>query len=946
MANLRPSAQRRILGVLIRTSVPTSVVLALPDLLAFTAPASVLEPAANKSIFMRLPCLTTAAGLTMFLAIAPPAPAESESMECAGLARAFAAETNPSGRQYAPNREIDLLHVALDVTPDFARRSVEGAARFTFKPIARPLAELALDGVDLRVASITSPEKILGWQATDQQIVITFADPIPAGRETSVTIRYSAFPAKGLYFRTPEMGYRATDAQMWTQGESIEARHWFPCFDAPNEKFTSEITCRVPAGMTVLSNGRQISQTNTADGLVATRWMQEKPHVTYLISLVAGHFKKVGDTYRDIPLTFWVPASREAYAQESFKDTKDIMAFFEKEIGVPYPWAQYAQVVVDDFVAGGMENTSITTLTDRTLHTRDFEELRSSQGLVAHELAHQWFGDLVTCKDWSHVWLNEGFATYYEHLYDGHKHGREELLYRLYQSARGIIGQPNQTNAIVRRDYRDPGEQFGYLAYPKGGWVLHMLRSQLGEELYRRCIRTYVERHQYANVETSDLARVIEESSGRSWDQFFDQYVYHAAQPELGVAYSWDERTKLAKVSITQNQRLSEDVLLFSVPLTLRFLTPTGSVDRAITIRQKAEDFFFPLAAAPTVVRIDPELTLLAKISFNPPTPMLFAQLTNQTDMLGRLMAVEQFGERRDRSAVGQIKDRLNNDSFHGVRSAAARALRQIGSDDAFAALCASTRQKDARVRSAVVEGIAGFYRDASRDQLLVLVRAEKNPAIAASLLRSLGAYHQPAIRELLLHQLQSESFENILADAAIEAMRNQDDPVYVAPLLNELRRRESAFTSGGFARALDTLAFLARDEASKTEVREFLLPQLNSKKSRVQIGAMGALATLGDAQAVAPLENFASGAREARETKAAAKAVADLRAGRKPSAELGPMRDEMANLQRENRDLRKEMDELKKKFEAIAIQPAADKKPAPVRAPAKPAVVKPPKGF
>lgn len=929
----------------LRYTGPFSVASSLPALGASVAPILMLDPAANKAI-MRIHRLTTTASLAVFLAVAPPAPAEGESIECAGMTGAFAAETNPSGRQYAPDREIDLLHLALDVTPDFQRRRVTGAATLTFKPIARPLAELALDAVDLRVASVTSPEKILGWQVTDRQIVITFADPVPAGREASVTIRYSAYPKKGLYFRTPEMGYPATDTQVWTQGESIEARHWFPCFDAPNEKFTSEITCRVPAGMTVLSNGRQISQTNTTDGLVATRWVQEKPHVTYLISLVAGNFKKVGDTYRDIPLTFWVPVSRAAYAQESFKDAKDMMAFFEKEIGVPYPWPQYAQVTVDDFVAGGMENTSITTLTDHTLHTRDFEELRSSQGLVAHELAHQWFGDLVTCKDWSHLWLNEGFATYYEHLYDGHKQGREEMLYRLRESANFIIGQPNQTNAIVRRNYRNPDEQFGYLAYPKGAWVLHMLRSQLGEDLYRRCIQTYLERHQYGNVETTDLARVIEELSGRSWDQFFDQYVYHAAQPELGVSYSWDERAKLAKVSITQNQRLSDDVLLFNVPMTLRFLTPSNVIDRTITVRQKAEDFYFPLPTAPTVVRLDPELTVLAKISFNAPTPMLLAQLTNRSDMLGRLIAVEQLGERRERSAVGQLTMALTNDSFHGVRMAAVHALRQIGSEDVFAALCASTRQKDARVRRAVVDGIAGFYREASRDQLLARLRDEKNPDIAAGMLRAVGAYQQPAIRELLLRQLQSESFQNIMADAAIAAMRSQDDAAYVAPLLDELRRRESAFTSGGFARALDTLAFLARNETNKTEVREWLLAQLNSKKERVQLGAIGALATLGDPKAVAALEKFTTGAKDARETKAAERAVGELRAGRKPAAELGPMRDEMSNLQRENRDLRKEMDELKKKFDAMTSAPATDKKPVPARATPTRPTTKTPKGF
>ncbi|MBM3892270.1 MAG: M1 family metallopeptidase, partial [Verrucomicrobia bacterium] len=325
--------------------------------------------------------------------------------------------------QYAPDRKVDILHLALDVTPDFKKRTVAGRATITFKPIAKPLDELRLDAVDLTVREVTATAKIVAWQATEKEIVVTFEKPVAPDAETKVTIRYSAEPVKGLYFRTPEMGYRAGDTHLFTQGESIEARHWYPCYDFPNEKFTSEITCRVPEGMTVLSNGRLMSsEKDPATGLVAVRWLQDRPHVNYLVSLLAGYFKKVEDKYRDIPLEFYTTPSDIGEAANSFRGTKEMMAFFEKEIGVPYPWHQYVQVCVADFHFGGMENTSITTLTDRTLHRAETEPIDTSEWLVAHELVHQWFGDLVTCKDWSHLWLNEGFATYYQWLYAGHKH--------------------------------------------------------------------------------------------------------------------------------------------------------------------------------------------------------------------------------------------------------------------------------------------------------------------------------------------------------------------------------------------------------------------------------------------------------------------------------------------------------------------------------------------
>ena len=837
----------------------------------------------------------------------------------------FAAGDSADARKYAPSREIDILHLALDVTPDFKERTVAGKVTLRFKPVAKPFQELRLDGVDLTVFSVASTEKIMGWQATDQNVIVTFEQPIAVDKEASVTIAYRAEPKQGLYFRTPEMGYKPQDMHVWSQGESTEARHWYPCWDSPNAKFTSEVTCHVPEGMVVLSNGKMVSEEkDSGSGLVAVRWLQDKPHAIYLISLVAGHLKKVEDKYKDIPLAFYVPASQIDQAMNSFKETKDILAFFEQEIGVPYPWAKYYQVCVGDFGWGGMENTSITTLNDSTLHPAEFENLRDSQGLIAHEMAHQWFGDLVTCKDWANVWLNEGFATYYDHLYDGHKNGRDAFLYDLYQSAKGVVNQPNQTNSVVRRNYNSPEDQFGFLAYPKGSWILHMLRRQLGDDLYHRCIKTYLDRYKFQNVVTEDLNRVIEELSGRSFDQFFDQWVYHAAQPELTVTYNWDEQSKLAKISIQQNQRLSQDVLLFNFPLTLRFKSKSGSVDRQIIVKEKSADFYFPLAEAPEVVRIDPDLALLAIINFNPPGNMLSAQMADQTDVLGRLMAVEQFGAKKDRGSVSKLKQALNKDAFYGVRLAASQALHAIHSDEAYEALLASTKQGDARVRRQVVTDITGFYREGSYGAAKKILKEEQNPDIKAVALLSLGAYAKPDVRETLLDSLNSDSYRNLLTETAINAMRAQDDPGYIGPVREILQKKEAAFTTPGFSRGLENLGYLARNEEKKESVREFLMGYLNSKKTRVQLAAINALGSLGDPKAIAALEKFTGGSKESAERIAAEKALTSLRNTQKPSAELGQLRNEVLGLQKENRDLRKEFDDLKKKLEAMPAPPVS----------------------
>ncbi len=486
-------------------------------------------------------------------------------------------------RKYAPDRKVDILHITIDVTPDFKQRTVDGTTTIKFAPIAKPLYELRLDAYDLLVSSVKSSAEIAGYNVTDEDITITFEPAIKPGRKTTVTIAYHAEPKDGFFFRTPELGYKAEDIHFFTQGESHSHRYWFPNYDYPNEHSTSEVICHVPSEMTVLANGRLVSEVidhNT--GLKTVCWRQEKPHVNYLIALVAGKFEKIESKHRDIPLAFYTTPSNIKYAQNSFRESADIMDFFEKEIGVDFPWYKYYQVCVKDFVAGGMENTSLTILTEGTLFSDEFENVRSSRGLNSHEMAHQWFGDYVTCKDWSHLWLNEGFATYYEKLHDRHQNGRDQMLYNLYNTAAGILRRTEEQRPIVYKEYSDEGEQFDYRNYSKGGWVLHMLRCRLGEDLYRKCVKTYLERFAFSSAVTEDFVSIIEELSGRSYDRFFDEWVRQGRFPQLKVSYSWSEKDKLAKVSVTQTQKPVNNVKIYHFPASIRFVENGRKIDKEI----------------------------------------------------------------------------------------------------------------------------------------------------------------------------------------------------------------------------------------------------------------------------------------------------------------------------------------------------------------------------
>ena len=854
--------------------------------------------------------------------------------QCIKSASFFATTDLAFHRSYAPDREVRIRHLALDITPDFKARTISGLAEIRIQPNQKPVSELKLDAVDLTIRSVTASEPIRAWQAADGKLVITFASPLPVDRESGVTVEYSGEPTKGLYFRTPEMGYKPGEAHLFTQGEAIDSRYWYPCFDAPNEKLTTEVTCHVPEGMTVISNGRLVSeQRDPTSGLVTFHWTQEKPHANYLVTLVAGQFKKIEDRHGDVPLSFVTLPSEIAQATSSFRDTKDMMTFFEFETGVPYPWAKYDQICVNDFVEGGMENTSATTLTDSTLFTEDTENIQTSESLVSHELAHQWFGDLVTCHDWSDVWLNEGFATYYQVLYDGHKNGRDSMLYELYHNAQNITGHANDTNAIVNRTYGDPMNQFGYLAYPKGGWVLHMLRSQLGEELYRKVIRTYLTRHAYQNVQTEDLRAVIQELSGRSFVQFFDQWVYHAHHPELDVSYSWDEQTRLAKVTIKQTQQLSAQVLLFDFPLTIRFKGAFGAVDKVVQVHEKEADYYFPFDSAPGGVRFDPDYTLLGVIKFEPSREMCRSQLADKGDMMGRLLAVEKLAKDRGHEVVAMLKDTLNQDAFFGVRLAAASALTEIHTEEAYDALLASTAQPDARVRLRVVGAIAGYYRETAYTSIHDLLAREKNPMIVAEALRGLAPYAKPETKDTLVSFLNTDSYRDRLTDAAITAMRQQDDPAYLPNLLERLGGHGANLSGRVFANGVETLAYLGRNEEKKDQVREFLLAHVHDLKRSVAQRSLSALGTLGDTKAIPVLQTFTKADKESPERKAAEGALTSLRAVRKPVDDFKNLRQEVLDLQKETRELHKTVDELKNKLQAQGDTAPKGKSKAPTGA-------------
>ncbi|MDC0937080.1 M1 family aminopeptidase, partial [Pirellulales bacterium] len=711
------------------------------------------------------------------------------------------------------------------------------------------------------------------------------------------------------------------DEHLWTQGEPHESRHWYPCFDAPNERSSTEVICHVPQDMTVLSNGKQVAENiDPATRLKMVHWLQETPHVNYLICLVAGHLHGIHASHGDVPLAFYTQPSRAEFVESGFRDTAQIMAFYEKEIGVPYPWDKYYQVTIGDFMWGGMENTTLTTLHQGAVFSDEVENTRTNRRLDAHELAHQWFGDYLTCKDWSHLWLNEGFATYYTHLYDGHKFGRDAMLYGLYtDAANKIFANSDDLRPIVYRDYESPWDQFDFRAYPKGSWVLHMLRSKFGEKLFREAIQKYLEQHALTHVETEELRAAFEDVTGETLDRFFDQWVYHGGVPNLKIKYKWLPEEKLAHLSIRQTQETNDDVLLFAFQTKVRFTADGKKFERTIEVDQRDHDFYFKLPAKPEIVRFDPDYALLAEVDFEKSDSLLEAQLKDQSDVVGRLFACEALAERETNDAAAALKAALQNDPFFGVRIASATALEKIGDDNAYEALAASLQQPDARVRLHVVERLAKFYRSNARDLLLKIAREEANPAIAAAAIAGLDKYQGSSVGQALREALAVRTLDNEQSIAALRTIGRRQSAGMRGDVIAALEQHANLGHPEAVGAALSSLAKISNRPNRRKDVYDVIAKFVEHPRRQFQISAVRALGKLGDPRAQNILKPLARRGQPERLADAAEDALEKL----DKAAPLAPK--EVAALRREVRALRKQLEDLEEDVEEVEAKEEAE---------------------
>jgi aminopeptidase N len=522
----------------------------------------------------------------------------------------------------------DLVHTKLDVSFIWATKQLKGKAKLTLKPHFYAQDTLVLDGKGFDIESIKvfsrSETYTPAYTYDKKQIKIKLSKSLTKLDTFSVEIAYTANPEnlpksgsgaitedKGLYFINPDGSEVDKPKQIWTQGETESSSCWFPTIDHPNQKTTEEVYITVDDKYTTLSNGLLKSSVKNTDGTRTDYWLHDKPHAPYLFMMAIGEFETFKDKWRDIEVNYLMEKTYAPYAKKIFGNTPEMLEFFSNTLGVKYPWDKYSQVVVRDFVSGAMENTSASlfyeglNVTDRQLLDRSWD------GIIAHELFHHWFGDLVTCESWSNLPLNESFANYSEYLWYEHKNGADEADYHLFNEMDDYLDESKtRQEPLIRYHYFDKEDMFDNHSYNKGGCTLHMLRKILGDEAFFASLKNYLTKNAFKTGEISNLRLAFEEVTGQDLHWFFDSFFMRPGHMQLGISHSY-EKGKL-KLMVAQLQD-SLYTPIYKFPVKVSIWSNDKEEIKALQISKASQVFEFAAATKPDLVVFDSDESLLGE---------------------------------------------------------------------------------------------------------------------------------------------------------------------------------------------------------------------------------------------------------------------------------------------------------------------------------------------
>ena len=708
------------------------------------------------------------------------------------------------------SRTFDALHYLIQLYLDIEEKYFEGQTTITLSSLRESLPTIVLDAEDFKVTKILNEwGESLSFTQENRKLIVNLLRPYKFGEVISITVFYrsldechrSSEPKKGLRF------YEATDehpalvaSDSWPDG----VHHWFPCYDYPNDKVTNEVIATVKEPNKVASNGRLVRVVHHKEkGTVTYHWLQDKPHSTYLIFLAAGPYEVLRDSYQNIPINYWVFPQHVKDAWRSYQKTPKMMEFFIKKFDTPYPWDKYDQISVP--FGGGAESTSATAMTYRIIHDEKADQDWPSIGIVSHELAHQWWGDLITLRSWAHAWLNESFGTYSDYLYYEYDRGPEEGAINLLNKKNAYLREAHTEyiRPIVTNHYERPQDLFDAHSYPKGACVLHMLRFVLGDNSFFLVLKEFLHRYSFQPVETHDFTKTVKDVTGRNLDWFFREWLFKPGHPVFKVNYRWEEKQGILNLVIEQIQDTSLGIPIFKMPVLvgirvkedgaknqseINLYDQTREAHRIelvkvekvhgqieyifkLWINEAKEIYEIPLKNQPLMVRFDRGNYLLKEWEFPKSRKELLYQ-AQFDDVIGRMWAVKQLEQFKEEPEVEEAVLRIaRNDSFWAVRKAAVEVIGSWKKSRFIPFFKEKCLDVHSQVRAAAFKSLSEFRQPELVSFVKERFQKETSYLAQAEALRALGKIAGSGQVEFLKEAAKMPSYRDVIRRAALEAL-------------------------------------------------------------------------------------------------------------------------------------------------------------------------------
>jgi aminopeptidase N len=828
--------------------------------------------------------------------------------------------------QWAPPRHYSIQHLRMEWTIDLKNEHVDAVSSISIESIVPELKCVFLHAAELKITNIIDRKgNSLNFEILpdEQAMSIDLAVSLNEKESETLTFTYSIdHPRTGLYFTNPCPEFPDVETSVWTQMQEDYARYCVPIYDNPSHKFPTETIVTVPNGFFAMSNGYLKSRKENGNRTETFHWVQEKPIPAYLITVAASEYVEYKEDLNGLEVSYYAHKRWDRdTVYRSFGKTPKMIKFFESKLGVKYPWAKYAQVTAANFVIGGMENVSATTQTDATLHDEKTHKDFESDGLVSHELAHMWGGDLVTCRTWSHGWLNEGWATQMQNEWNRHDKGDEEYFYDQYGKQQSYFDEDKNRyrRPIVKNEWERGLDVFDAHLYPGAAWRYYMLKHLVGENRWWKILGEWLTRFSYKSAYTHDLEALFTEMTGEDYGWFFEQWLYKAGYPECKIKVTHDEKLGHVHIRIEQTQSSEDEMTpeVFRFPLTVEFVEEEGARKRyTMQVNERVHGFYYPVKNKPLQIIIDPDYATLMDWTIEKPEPMWIEQLRDGVNVVQKIKAAQALGKKATPKAVEALGETLLKENFWGTQAEIAKVLGSLKSEPALEWLLKATTIKNTKTRTAVARALGQFYKnDNALTALRRLLEDSESYFVVTAAATSIGKTQHDSSFGILTEFLKDcpSSWHDLIEIGCLEGLAATEKEEAIDILKKYLTLGTSDWIRRIIPNLLSNLG--KRYKKEHPEIRLILESHILDNSYRVQAMTISAASNYEDATLIPTLSRLAERAAESGTVRRCRLAIRNLSKKKEPK-EIESLKKSIEELEKENRDVKDRLDKIEAMLE------------------------------